>query len=237
MKYFTKSEWMILVGLFVLSFIPVSAGISRLVELGGGAAMLPENPRVTAAPTPVVLHIISVSLYCYLGAFQFLPSIRRHSLKWHRYNGRLMVVSGIVSALSGLWMTHFFSFPYELQGDLLYDVRIVLGSAMVVFIFLGLAAILKRDIVRHSSWMIRAYAIGQGASTQGLVIMSCNVIFGEEPSGLTRDVLMTFAWAINISVAEWIIRKVFKKMDNKSLNLAVSVEGWKGDSLKPVSTG
>ncbi len=122
-----------------------------------------------------------------------------------------MVASGIVSALSGLWMTHFYSFPYELQGDLLYCVRMVLGSAMVAFIFLGLAAILKRDIVRHSSWMIRAYAIGQGASTQGLVIMSCNVISGEEPSGLTRDVLMTFSGVINISVAEWIIRKVFKK--------------------------
>ncbi len=69
-----------------------------------------------------------------------------------------------------------------------------------------------------SEWMIRAYAIGQGASTQGLVIMFCNVISGEEPSGFTRDVLMTFAWVINIFVAEWIIRKVFKKMDNKSLN-------------------
>jgi len=48
MKYFTKSEWMILVGLFELSFIPVSAGIFRLVELGGGVAMLPVNPRVNA---------------------------------------------------------------------------------------------------------------------------------------------------------------------------------------------
>ena len=218
MKYFTKSEWMILVGLFVLSFIPVSAGIFRLVELGGGAAILPENPRVTAAPMPVVLHIISVGLYCYLGAFQFLPSIRRHSPKWHRCNGRLMVVSGIISALSGLWMTHFYSFPYELQGDLLYCVRILLGSAMVVFIVLGLAAILRRDIVRHSSWMIRAYAIGQGASTQGLMIMSWIAISGGEPSGLTRDVMMTFAWIINIAIAEWIIRKMFKKMDNKSLN-------------------
>jgi hypothetical protein len=180
--------------------------------------MLPENPRVTAAPMPVVLHIISVGLYCYLGAFQFLPSIRRHSLKWHRYNGRLMFVTGIVSALSGLWMTHFYSFPYELQGNLLYSVRILLGSAMVAFIFLGLAAILKRDIVRHSSWMIRAYAIGQGASTQGLMIMSWIAISGGESSGLTRDVMMTFAWIINIAIAEWIIRKMFKKMDNKSLN-------------------
>ena len=218
MKYFTRSEWMILVGLLALSFIPISAGIFRLVELGGGAAMLPENPRVNAYPTPVVLHIISVFLYCNFGAFQFLPSIRRHSLKWHRYNGRLMVVSGIVSALSGLWMTHFYSFPYELQGNLLYSVRILLGSAMVAFIFLGLAAILKRDIVRHSSWMIRAYAIGQGASTQGLMIMSWLAISGGEPSGLTRDVMMTFAWIINIAIAEWIIRKMFKKMDNKSLN-------------------
>lgn len=217
MKNFTRSEWMILVGLFGLSFIPVSAGIFRLVELGGGAAMLPENPRVTAAPTPGVLHIISVTFYCYLGAFQFLPSIRRHSPTLHRYNGRLMVVSGIISALSGLWMTHFYSFPYGLQGELLYSVRILLGSAMVVFIVLGLAAILRRDIVRHSSWMIRAYAIGQGASTQGLLLMPMSII-GEEPSGLTRDVLMTFAWMINIGAAEWIIRKMFTKIDNKSLN-------------------
>lgn len=179
--------------------------------------MLPENPRVTAAPIPVVLHIICVTLYCYLGAFQFLPSIRRHSPTLHRYNGRLMVVSGIVSALSGLWMTHFYSFPYGLQGDLLYSVRILLGSAMVVFVVLGIAAILRRDIVRHSSWMIRAYAIGQGASTQGLLLMPMSII-SEEPSGFTRDILMTFAWIINISVAEWIIQKMFTKVDNKSLN-------------------
>ena len=88
---------------------------------------------------------------------------------------------------------------------------------MVVFIVLGLAAILRRDIVRHSSWMIRAYAIGQGASTQGLVLMPWSMISGE-PMGLTRDVVMTFAWIINISVAEWIIRKMFKIMDNKPLN-------------------
>jgi len=206
MKYFTKSEWMILIGLLGISFLPISAGIFRLVELGGGAVRLHENPRVIAAPAPVVLHIISVALYCILGAFQFLPSIRRHNLKWHRTNGRLMVVSGIVSALSGLWMTHFYSFPYELQGNLLYSVRILLGSAMVVFIFMGLAAILKRDIFRHSSWMIRGYAIGQGASTQALVLIPWIMISGE-PMGLTRDVLMTFAWIINIAVAEWIIRK------------------------------
>jgi hypothetical protein len=115
-------------------------------------------------------------------------------------------------------MTHFYSFPYELQGSLLYGVRMLLGSGMFVFILLGLAAIRERDIVRHGSWMIRAYAIGQGASTQGVLIPSWAAILGREPSGLTRDVLMTFAWIINIAIAEWIIRKMFKKLDSKSLD-------------------
>ena len=33
---------------------------------------------------------------------------------------------------------------------------------------------------------------------------------------------MTFAWIINIAVAEWIIRKVFNKTDNKSLTTDVA---------------
>ena len=80
MKYFTRSEWMILAGLFVLSFVPVSTGIFRLVELGGGAAMLPENPRVTAAPIPVVLHIICVAHYlrCSLLLPRSLPISPEH---------------------------------------------------------------------------------------------------------------------------------------------------------------
>ena len=206
MKHFTKSEWMIVIGLFVVTFLPVSAGIMHLIELAGGEAMMPSNPRLMAYPTPAVLHIIVVTLYCFLGAFQFLPSIRRHSPKWHRYNGRLMVVTGIISALTGLWMTNFYSFPHELQGNLLYWVRNLLGSAMVVFIVLGLAAILRRDIVRHSSCMIRAYAIGQGASTQALILIPWIAIAGE-PGGITRDLLMTLAWVLNFVVVEWIIRK------------------------------
>ncbi|MFT6864468.1 MAG: hypothetical protein ACJAVK_003034, partial [Akkermansiaceae bacterium] len=54
--------------------------------------------------------------------------------------------------------------------------------------------------------MIRAYALGQGAGTQVLVSIPWLVTVGE-PSGFTRDVLMTLAWVINVFVAEWIIRR------------------------------
>lgn len=54
--------------------------------------------------------------------------------------------------------------------------------------------------------MIRAYALGQGAGTQ-LLILGPWTLLGGEPSGVTRDLLMSVGWAINVVVAEWIIRR------------------------------
>ncbi len=211
-----KSEWIILLGLLLLSFVPCIGGISRLVALGSGAGLLPENPRIQSAPILVILHILSAVPYCILGAFQFLPSFIRMYPKLHRLTGRLLVGAGIISALSGLWMTHYYSFPDELQGDLLYCVRIIVGFAMIAYILLGLAAVLKKRIVQHRAWMIRAYALGQGAGTQVLITIPWLLTVGE-PTGLTRDILMTLAWVLNIIVAERAINNRSKGIDRNSL--------------------
>jgi uncharacterized membrane protein len=201
-----KSEWIILTGLLVLSFIPGIGGIFRLVELELGTALefLPENPRIQSAPIPVEFHLISSIPFCILGAFQFLPGIRRNYPKWHRLAGRFLVCAGIVSALSGLWMTHYYSFPDSLQGNLLYFVRINVGFSMTMCILLGLSSVLKKRITQHQAWMVRAYALGQGAGTQSLIAIPWLLTVGE-PGGMTRDILMTAGWVINIAVAEWII--------------------------------
>ena len=103
-------------------------------------------------------------------------------------------------------MTQFYPIPPRLQGDLLYGVRLLVGSAMIVSIVLAWTAIMRRDIAQHSAWMIRGYALGQGAGTQVLVMLPWTLIYGEA-SGLTRDILMSAAWVINLVVAEWIIRR------------------------------
>ena len=199
-----KSEWFLLIGLLVITIIPCVTGALRLVEINTSVALLPVNPRIELLPIPAVFHIFSSIIYCIVGAFQLLPSIRRHFLKWHRLAGRLLVVAGIISAVSGLWMTHYYPLPQELQGNLLYFVRIIVGSLMVVYIVLGLSAVLNRKISQHSAWMIRAYALGLGAGMQALVVIPWSLTVGE-PSGFTLDILMTLAWGINIAVGEWFI--------------------------------
>jgi hypothetical protein len=53
--------------------------------------------------------------------------------------------------------------------------------------------------------MIRAYALGQGAGTQVLILLPWMLLTGHS-GGWARDVLMTLAWLVNIAVAEYIIQ-------------------------------
>jgi uncharacterized membrane protein YozB (DUF420 family) len=191
--------------LIVLSFVPVAAGTARVAQLTGGAKTMPEEPRFAAMPVPVLLHIVCASLFCVLGAFQFATGFRRRRPGWHRVAGRLLVLFGLTAALTGLWMT--MCLPRRAgDADLLAAFRLAAGSIMALSIVLGFTAIRRRDFARHRMWMIRAYAVGQGAGTQAVFLASWMLIIGP-PGELSRAVLHGAAWAVNLAVAERIIRR------------------------------
>lgn len=197
-----RAQWPVPSALILLSLIPVIAGALRLTELTGGAAITPQNARFFASPVPVVTHIVSVTVYCLLGAFQFVPSLRGRR-GWHRIAGRILIPAGLLAALSGLWMSAFYPLP---DGDTDVPLRLFFGSAMLVSIVLGLLAVRRRDFVRHSAWMTRGYAIGLGAGTQAVVILLWLVLVGPTDK-VTRALLMGAAWVINLAVAECVIHR------------------------------
>lgn len=86
-----RRQWLAPTGLLLLSLIPVAAGAARLTELTSGAAVTAQNARFFDSPVPVVLHIVSVTVFCLLGAFQFVPTLRQRR-SWHRIAGRVLVV-------------------------------------------------------------------------------------------------------------------------------------------------
>lgn len=204
MKKLSKNDLLVPGMLLALSAIPMLGGVVRLTSLS--APITAESARFVASPIPVVLHIVGAALYCVLGAFQFSSGLRRRWPRWHRHAGKLLALCGLSTALTGMWMAELYRIPDSLQGPLLHAVRMMVGAAMAAAIVLAWRSILRRDVARHEAWMIRAYALGQGAGTQVLVVMPWVVLFGEAV-GLTRDLLMTLAWAINVVVAEWIIRR------------------------------
>ncbi len=190
-------------GLIALSAVPVLAGALRIRELAGGAEVTEQNARFFASPVPVVLHIVGATVFCMLGAFQFVPSLRRHS--WHRVAGRIVLPCGVVAALSGLWMTVFYPSPPG-DGDLLFVFRLVFGSAMAVSLVLAFEAIRRRDVRAHRAWVTRGYAIGVGAGSQAVVTLLWTIPAGQ-PNEVTRALLLAAGWVINLAVAERINRR------------------------------
>lgn len=199
------ADWLVPTGLLALAFIPVAAGAFRLTMLIGGTAITPQNARFFAAPIPVMLHIVSVTLFSLVGAFQFSPGLRRRFPGWHRAAGRVLVIAGLVAAISGLWMAMFYAIV-PADNLLLHTFRLAFGLAMAGAIVMGLVAVRRRQYSAHQAWMQRAYAIGIGAGTQALIQIPYAIVLGQ-PAPLPLSLLMGGAWVINLAVAEWLIHR------------------------------
>lgn len=200
----SRNAFIVPVLLIVLTIVPFLGGLVRLQDLLSGAEITPENIRFVKSPTPVVLHIISSLLFCILGAFQFPAIVRKRRPNWHRMSGRLLMPIGFIAAVTGVWMTLTYDIPTLMQGTLLYWVRLMVGVAMALFICRSFIAIRAKNISTHRAYIIRAYALGQGAATQVLLLLPLLLTIGEI-TGLFRDIVMSFAWVINIVIAERII--------------------------------
>ena len=198
----TRTPWWVPVGLILLSVLPLTFGVIRLIQLFSGAEITPANARFFASPSPVVIHIISSAIYALLGAFQFVSRLWQRGIKWHRWVGRLLLPFGLLVGFSGVWMTIF----YPRTDNLLYMFRLFFGSGMILSIILGFISIRRRDVTQHQAWMTRAYAIGMGAATQVLTGMAGALTLGTV-NEFENALLMGAAWVINLAVAEWSIRK------------------------------
>jgi len=195
-------SWPVPAALVTLSAIPLTAGALRLVQLSGGPAVMPVDHRFTGFPGALIAHIMGAAVFALVGAFQFVPRLRRRS--WHRRAGRVVAVAGLGVTVSALWLTLFYD-PQPGSGTVLFVFRLVFAPAMAACLVLGFTAIQRRDIPAHRAWMMRAYAIGLGAGTQAFTQGIGEAIFGT--GTLQGDLARGAGWAINLAAAEWIIRR------------------------------
>lgn len=198
-----RRDWWIPASLIALTTVPALAGAARLVDLSSGRTE--ENARFFDLPVPIIVHILGATTFCVLGAFQFMPSLRRRRPRWHRLAGRILVPAGLAGASSGMWMALSSDLPVHDSTALVW-LRLLFGSLMVVGLVRGLLAVLRRDIRAHQRWMARSYAIAQGAGTQALVLGPM-VLFVGQPGGALKATVMGAAWVINLVAAEWWVHR------------------------------
>lgn len=200
----SERSWPVPAALIALVTVPVIAGMLRLVQLSGGAATMPSNPRFDASPLPVVVHIVSGIVFALVGAFQFSARLRRRRRAWHRRAGRIVVMAGLGVALSALWLNQFFPRAHATR-DIVYPLRVLFGVALAVTLVIGFRAARRRDFARHRVWMIRSVAIALVAGTQVFTLGFGAAVFGA--GDVAQALMVVVAWGINLAVAEWAVRR------------------------------
>lgn len=186
------------------TFIPVMMAAVRVVQIPLGA--LPEDSlRLAFVPVAFFLHALAGMLFGLLGPLQFVRALRRQFGPLHRLSGRAFVLAGVGSALSGLALLLQVE---SMATGLLDAARGVFSLALIAVLVPGVAVARAHAMLRHRTWMIRAYAIGMGSGTPALVLFPVYLISGEPPTGLTTDIAVVGVWLLTIAVGEWVVRRL-----------------------------
>lgn len=191
--------WLPISGLLALSALPIIGGALSLRKATAPAA----DAFAWASTVAMVAHIVSMSVFCVVGAFQFSPVLRGRR-RWHRTAGRVLLPLGFVAAVSGAWLAIFFGGPAEELP--LAMVRLFFSAVMLVFLAMSVIAILGRDFTAHGSWSTRAFAIAASGGTQALVSILWTIPFGE-PDASGETWVVGAGFVINCLIAEVIIRR------------------------------
>lgn len=217
MSRLARFDWLVPLSLILLSAVPVAAGLYRAMTLLSGGPASHDAERFFAFPLSIIVHVLSTSLFCVLGALQFSDKLRRQG--WHAALGKLVWTSGCVTAASGIWLTLVFP-PGQYDGPCLFAVRLTVASGMLLCLLKGLQAVLRQDVVKHRGWMIQSYAWGMGAGTQVFTHLPF-FFLPEAATELTRTLCMSLGWGINLAVAEWLIHSSLTRV--RTVTVGVSM--------------
>ena len=192
------------VALYLGTLLTILLALVQVVQIPLDA--LPEDSqRLNATPVWHFLHVLGGAIFGILGPIQFGRALMPRYGRLHRIAGRVFVAAGAAISLSSLGLLWRFPDAYSVA---ISSGRLLFGIGLGVALTLAMQAIHARDFTRHRNWMIRAYAIGIGATAVSMVFFPIYLITGEPPKGLVADAAFLGAWTGCVVLAEVLVRRI-----------------------------
>lgn len=199
-----SSPLVVPLALLLATLLPILLAVVQVVQIPLGA--LPEDSqRLTATPILHFMHVLGGATFAILGPIQFGRALLPKFGRLHRVLGRVFVATGAMIPFSSLGLLWHFPDTYSVA---ISGGRLVFGIGLGVALTMAVRAIFARDLVRHRNWMIRAYAIGIGATAVTMVFFPIYLITGEPPRGLVADAAFLGAWTGCVVFAEILVRRI-----------------------------
>lgn len=104
-------------------------------------------------------HLLLAAVISFGGPLQLIPLIRRKAPKFHRWNGRIYIVTAFVISIAGLYMV----FARGVVGGKIMAAGNVLNASLIMICaVMALRTALARDFVAHRPWALRLFLMVSG---------------------------------------------------------------------------
>jgi len=131
-------------------------------------------PGYHVGNTVVAIHLASAVIIILSGAIQLIPLVRRRAPAFHRWNGRIYMVSAFSVSLAGLYMMWFRGTVGGLVQHLAQSLDAVLILLCAVMAWRYAVA---RDFQTHRRWALRLYLVVSAS----LFIRAAGILFAFAP--------------------------------------------------------
>jgi len=117
-------------------------------------------PGLTRGNFAVATHLVSAAVVMFAGAIQLVPGVRNRFPVFHRWNGRIYMLTAVALSMAGLYMQWF-------RGSV-GDLPQHLGSLLNAVLIWSCAAIalryaMARDFRTHRRWALRLFLVVSGS--------------------------------------------------------------------------
>lgn len=154
------------------------------------------------------VHVLLAAVVTFSGLMQLVPALRRRAPALHRWNGRVFLVTAVVMALGGLWLTWGRGTYLSLISAVAVSVD---GALILIFGTLAWRTAVRRDFQAHRRWAMRAFLAVNGVWFLRVGLMAWAIATGG--MGMNRtlsgpaDVVLQFgAYLIPLAVFEAYLR-------------------------------
>ncbi|GIN63225.1 hypothetical protein J27TS8_32180 [Robertmurraya siralis] len=147
------------------------------------------------------IHILLAVLSLLTGPLGVLKKIRIKSLFFHRWNGRLYVISIILNFIPGVYVSFFATGGWlSTLGFLILNI-LWLGTTV-----LGYWYIKGGKVTLHRQWMLRSFFLSFANMTIYIVVTIAHHVI-HIPYGTSYTLAVWLCWFLNLIAAEFVIRK------------------------------
>ena len=153
-------------------------------------------PGVTKGNWAVAIHLTSAAAIMLAGAIQLVPQVRNRFPAFHRWNGRIYVLTAVTGSAAGVYMTWFRrgvgDMPQHIGGTL---------NAVLIWLFAGLALryAMARDFKTHRRWALRLFLVTSAAWFYRITFFLTLAVFkgpvGFDPATFTGPFPTTMSFA------------------------------------------